>query len=214
MTSPRDLPLKNVALKNKHSAGFTIIELLVTLSIVVLATGLVMIRYVSFNSSVLLNSLAYQVAFDLRETQSLAISVRGSNAEFREEYGMYFDINTPNQYILFQDTNQTVTRHGYIAYDSDENEMIGSPIIIDPRFTIADICGTSLGGARSCLSQTGGQYPQFISVAFARPDFDAIMFGDGIGVLSSAEIIIGTGDDSSDITRTVFVGNGGQITVK
>lgn len=194
-------------------SGFTLIELMVTLGIVVMATGLVMIRYVSFNSTVLLNSLAYEVAFDLRETQSLAISVRGSDAEFREEYGLHFDLAKPNQYILFQDTNQTVNGNGYIRYDEEENEIVGKPIFIDPRFTLIDFCATSLGGARTCYSESGNEFPSFVTIAFARPDFDAIMYGDGIGPLSVAEIIIGSGDDS-DITRTVMISNNGQITVQ
>lgn len=214
MTYLRSLLKRYVLPQTEHSAGFTLIELMVTLTIVILATGLVMIRYVSFNSTVLLNSLAYQVAFDFRETQSLAISVRGSNAEFREEYGMHFDVNTPNQYILFQDTNQSLNVNGFIRYDSDENEAVGDPIIIDPRFTVVDLCGTSMGGARNCLSDTGGEFPQFVTVAFARPDFDAIMYGDGIGPLSEAEFILGTDDAESDITRSVIVTRNGQITVQ
>ena len=202
-------------LQNKRlaAAGFTLIELVVTLAIVIFATSLVMIRYVSFNSSVLLNSLAYQIAFDLRETQSLAISVRGSNAGFREEYGMHFDINTPNQYMLFQDTDQTVNGDGYILYDDDE--AIGRPIIVDPRFTIVDLCVTSLGGARSCYRDTAGSFPEFVTIAFARPDFDAIMYGDGVGALRSAEIVVGvdTGEED-EITRTVLVTRNGQITVQ
>lgn len=188
-------------------SGFTLIELMVTLGIVMLATGLVMVRYVSFNSSVLLNNMAYQIAFDLRETQSLAISVRGSGAEFREEYGMHFDLLTPSQYVLFQDTNQTARNGGFIEYD--EGEEVGTPIIIDPRFTITDICVTPLTSSRRCSGDTGG--PAYVTVAFARPDFDAVMT-DGLSRLRSAEIIVGSGD--SDITRTVFVSENGQITVQ
>lgn len=197
------------------SRGFTLIELLVTLSIVLLATGLVMVRYVSFNSSVLLNNLAYQIAFDLRETQSLAVSVRGSNAEFREEYGMHFALNadtgTTNQYLLFQDGNDSVLSGGVIQYD--EGEAIGNPVIIDPRFTIIDLCGTSLGGARTCYSESGS-YPRMVTVAFARPDFDAVMYGENIGALSAVEIVLGSGSGDSDITRTVLVTSSGQITVQ
>jgi hypothetical protein len=171
-----------------------------------------MIRYVSFNSSVLLNSLAYQIAFDLRETQSLAISVRGSDAGFREEYGMHFDITTPNQYMLFQDTDQSLNTDGFIRYDSDE--AVGNPIIVDPRFTIVDLCVTSMGGARTCHSENGGTFPQFITIAFARPDFDAIMYGDGVGVLGSAEIVLGSGAEDDEVTRTVLVTRNGQITVQ
>lgn len=196
------------------TAGFTLVELMVTLGIVVLATTLVMVRYVSFNSSVLLNSLAYQVAFDLRETQSLAVSVRGSNAEFYEEYGLYFDMDDRNHYILFQDTNDSVRADpgpGYIQYD--EGEEVGSPLIIDPRFTLVDICGTDMAGARVCFSETEN-FPRFVTIAFARPDFDAVIHGHNLGRLSSAELVFGASDDEAEITRAVVVTASGQITVK
>ena len=203
------------------SSGFTLVELLVTLTIVVLATGLVMVRYVSFNSSVLMNSLAYQIAFDLRETQSLAISIRGSDAGFRQEYGMHFSMLDLNKYLLFQDTNipnggsgdddQTVRENGFIIYD--EGEEIGNPIIIDPRFTIMDICGKSDSISYQCYSDNNN-YLEFITIAFARPDFDAVIYGEGMGRLDEAEIIIGTGEESSDIARSIVVSSNGQITVK
>ena len=194
-------------------AGFTLIELLVTLGIVILATGLVMVRYASFNSSVLLNSLAYQVAFDIRETQSLAISIRGNNAQFREEYGMHFDITTPNQYQLFQDSNQsTMSGDGTIRFDVAA-EAIGDPIIVDPRFTITDLCATpELGGGQVCHSN--GALPAELTVAFARPDFDAVMYAEGLGKLENMEIVLGTGDSSSSFTRSVIVTSSGQITVR
>ena len=131
---------------------------------------------------------------------------------------MHYDISQPNQYILFQDTNNDIDDLGYIVYD--DGEEIGNPIIIDPRFTMVDICGTSMGGSRNCVNDVENDgadasgFPNFVSVAFARPDFDAVMHGDGIGRLSSAEIIFSAGEGPSDITRTVLITNSGQITVE
>jgi len=188
--------------------GFTIIEMLVTLSIVVIATGLVMLKYASFNSSVLLNNQAYAIGFDIRETQSISISVRGAGGEFRQEYGMYFDISTPNQYQLFQDIGDTKP----VQYD--DGEEIGDPVIIDPRYTIVDICGTTLTNpiVRHCYSEGDG-YPANVSVAFARPDFEAVMYGDNMGQLSVAEITI-AGDIDSTFSKTILVSNTGQITIQ
>ncbi len=203
-------------LRQHASGGFTLIELMVTLGIVVLATGLVMLRYASFNSSVLLTSQAYEVAFDLRETQSLAVSVRGNQSVFRQEYGMHFDINSPNQYLLMQDSdggsNDQNLKSGALFIEYDENEALGEPIIVDPRFTIVDLCATSMGGGRVCYSENN--YPSFITVAFARPDFDAILHGDGVGQLSEAEIMFAPGDGQGEITRSVVINANGQIAVE
>lgn len=192
-----------------HLSGFSLVELMVTIGIVVLVTGIVMVRYSSFNSAVLLNSQAYLLAFDLREAQSLAISVRGRGDEFRQEYGMYFDVaGNPNQYLLFQDNNSDIlTKY-------NEGEEINEPYVIDPRFTIVDLCGTPTNtGIESCYS-TGG--PEYISISFARPDFDAEMHGQGFGSnepLSSARIIVGV-SDNDDFTKTVEVTASGQISVE
>lgn len=183
------------------AAGFTVIELMVTITIVVLVTGIIMIQYGSFNNSVLLTSQAYETAFDLREAQSLAIGVkRGNNANFREEFGIHFDLASPNQYILFQDSGAGVpARYG-------AGEEIGTPYIVDPRFVISDICTTNTAGTRSCSAAN-------ISVTFQRPDFDAV-FGPNInlGTVQSVEIIYATAGNLSN-TRTVTISSTGQISV-
>ena len=199
-----------------NTTGFSIIELMVTLSIVVLATGLVMVRYASFNSTTLLNSLAYQIAFDIRETQSLAVSVRGqadsgdiisgNPGGFREEYGMYFETHSPNQYILFQDNGDAEPP----VYD--EGEEVGMPLIIDPRFTIIEQCvenDCAAGGADSGVAH-------HISVTFARPNFDALIVDDAGNVRDSMKIVVGTDDpgDSTGLTRSIIVNSSGQISVE
>lgn len=192
----------------KHAAqsGFTLIELMVTISIVVLTTGLVMIRYSSFNSSVLLNGQAYEVAFDIRETQSLAISVRGNNNEFRQEYGMYFALEHPSRYILYQDTNDQEPPR----FDAALNEAVGEPYTLDPRFVLVDLCGVTMNGLRRCASTDG--VPQAVSVAFARPDFDAAMYGDDLGTLQQVEIFVAS-DPEASVQRKVVVTRSGQISV-
>ncbi len=195
--------------------GFTIIELMVTLGIVVLVTGLVMIRYSSFNSSVLLTSQAYLTGFDIREAQSLAVSVRGNSEEFREEYGMYFTLDTPNQYLLFQDDDslgETSPAH----YDA--GEAIGIPYRVDSRFEIVNICATN-NSSRTCNSddpETTGEVVDAtlddLTVTFQRPDFDAALYSPVKTGLLSGEIHFGTAD--SEHIRKVLVYASGQIGVE
>lgn len=195
-------------------AGFSLVELMVTLSIVVLATGLVMIKYASFNSSVLLNSLAYQIAFDIREAQSLGISVRGSGGQFFEEYGMYFDISEPNQYKLFHDDEDTNASQNPVRYnDSPLDEMVGEPIIIDPRFTITDICSTDRNGSEACALE-GGTNSDSVSISFARPDFNAVLWGEDMAnPLRKVEIKVSPGSGATN-ERIIEVTAGGMISVK
>ncbi len=181
------------------------VELLVTITIVVLVTGIVMIQYSSFNSSVLLTSQAYLTAFDIREAQSLAVSVRGQSNEYREEYGLYFDLATPGQYILFQD-NDVNGDQSPVRYD--EGEEIGIPYLLDPRFVILDICVVT-NSARTCYSDDNAMH--FVVVSFKRPDFDAAFYTQGISNIQSVEIEIG--NETSPITKKVIVYATGQITI-
>ena len=56
--------------------GFTLIELLVVMSIMLILTSLFILRQQRFNSSTLLQSLAYSVALSVRQAQVYGTSIR------------------------------------------------------------------------------------------------------------------------------------------
>lgn len=178
--------------------GFTIIELMITITIVVLVTGLVMVQYSSFNNSVLLTDQAYLTAFDIREAQSLAVSVRGQGAQFRGAYGLYFDTSVNSKYILFQD-NGTIEPAQY-----DANEEVGLPYKVDPRFVIADICGSS-GGSQTCGLRS-------VAISFKRPNFDAAFYSADKANLESVSIKYSP--QNGAIFRTVTIYKTGQVSVQ
>ena len=87
--------------------GFSLIELMVTITLVTLITGLLMAKYSSFNDVVLLKNQAYEIALDIREAQIFGVSARGENGTFKEAYGIYIEKDSQN-YFLFQDTNNNL----------------------------------------------------------------------------------------------------------
>ncbi len=187
------------------TSGFTVIELMVTIAIVVLVTGLIMIQYSSFNNSVLLRNQAYLTAFDVREAQSLAVSVKGQGAQFREEYGLYFEMNTPTTYKLFQDN----TANGnHVPARFNVGEQIGVPYRVDPRFIVKDICATN-GASRTCYRQDAAL--NTIAISFRRPDFEASFYSPSKTNIQSVEIIFGT--ENSTIERSVIIYKTGQVSV-
>ncbi len=200
-------PISNNKWLRFKKSGFTVVELMVTITIVVLVTGIVLVQYSSFNSSVLLTSQAYKTAFDLRETQSLAISSKGKNNNFREEYGLYFNMSLPTQYLLFQDVGDADVPAHYNA-----GEEIGGPTIVDPRFVISRMC-VSTGAISAC----GGSATDVttLAVTFERPDFDAAFYSTGptVANVQTALVYISSIADVS-ASKIVRVSASGQMSVE
>src|ERR1035437_4022736 len=91
------------------SAGFTLVELMVTVGIFLFMTALVVAKYGSFNDGTLLTSMSYDVALTLRSAQSYGLNVQSYNSQnlFNYPYGIHFSsaAGSNNQMILFADVN-------------------------------------------------------------------------------------------------------------
>jgi type II secretory pathway pseudopilin PulG len=185
--------------------GFGLIELMVSISIMLLVIGVVLIRQDSFSGAVLLRSEAYEVALGAREVQLNSVSAISLQGNYRTLLGLHFDTNNDALVRIFKDSPS-----GNVFYDN--GEAFGKQLNIDSRFEVRGI-RTFVGS-----SAVGNSVPT-LSVVFERPNFDAHFF-TGPNVNSNAsrvEIDISkrdqTGDDSG-IVRVVEITSTGQITVK
>lgn len=184
----------------KHAA-FGLIELLVSISIMVIIVSVILVRQSSFNGAVLLRSQAYEVALQLRSIQLNAVSATSESGAFRSILGVYFDPAIPDSYRIYTDTD---TPPDFFYESSEEFGLQG---LIDPRFEIREI------------RNIGGSYDgNGISIVFERPNFDARFYDSGGQVdATSIEIDIArvgsTGTGPGDI-RTVEVTSAGQISVQ
>lgn len=185
-----------IARRAPRHTGFSLLELMVTIGIVMLVTGVSLVRYGSFNNSVLLKSQAYELALDIREAQLFGVSVSGANAgEFQGAYGIYFDLSQSNVYQLFQDSS-----NGNDSYD--DGEAVGDSFTIDPRFLITGI------------ETDQGCSPTEVSIAFRRPNFDALMWTDASGCSNPNQVTIRLAAAAdSTVTREVIVYQSGLIEV-
>ncbi len=185
---------------NISAAGFTLVELMVSIAIVLIVAGIILVRYQSFNSSVILKNLAYEVAISVREAQVLSVSVLGDSGDFSGVYGLYFNFDTnPNSYILFRDLD------GDEVYDTNETFetfRINTQFQLDSDYEYVSSGSTQTG--------SGGE----VTMTFERPDFDARFDIDNDGIdtnISALTIIVEPLDQSA--SRRITITNTGQISV-
>lgn len=176
---------------SSNERGFSILEVLITAAIIGIITGIVTFRYGSFNNLILLKNQAYQIALELRETQTRSLSATGNSTNFRTPYGIYFSTDEPDRYVVFLDNNP---QNGY--YNPGEELETRR---LDSRFRITELCS----GADCSLTA--------LSVTFRRPNFDAIMNN---GTVTNGTVEISVANDSGATPRQVQINAAGQITVE
>lgn len=189
-----------------HQAGFGLIELMVSISIMVIIMGVVLIRQDSFNGAVLLRGEAYEIALAVRSIQQSAVSASGRSTtvggtvdEFRTVLGAHFTTAEPNRYAIFQDDD------GDNYFDTGEE--LGQQGTIDPRFFV------------SAIRRGNGTPETAVSVVFERPNFDARFFDAANSEMNTTTLeidIARVGGDQSGLSevRTITITRAGQITVE
>ncbi len=187
MPSRNSLNAPSVVSNCPTQRGFGLIELMVSISIIALVSGVILTKHTAFNGAVLLRNQTYELAFAIRQAQLLAVSGTDEAVGNSRQYGVYVDVTEPNEYHVFRDESQVGPNKG--RYDSGDVE-IGPVGRLDSRFRVREV-STAAGASLT----TGG-----FSVTFIRPNFDAVL-NDESGPELSGPIYV-------DIARTGATGNG------
>ncbi|RLC38234.1 hypothetical protein DRH27_02765 [Candidatus Falkowbacteria bacterium] len=92
----------------KQNRGYTIIEMLVSISIIAVISGIYLMNYKAADNQFLLDQAVQQLAGDIRRAQNYALGQK----EFNDSppaggWGLFFEINPPNNqyYVLFADVD-------------------------------------------------------------------------------------------------------------
>lgn len=113
--------------------GFTLIELLVSVSIFVIITGMVVANFRAGSRNDELRISAQALVSDLRKAQNMALAGELVNdISPPGGYGVYFNIGTPDRYIIFADLD------GELDYDIGE-AISGGTIILPEDVVITSI---------------------------------------------------------------------------
>ncbi|MDD5050414.1 MAG: type II secretion system protein [Candidatus Pacebacteria bacterium] len=221
--------LKNILAKskfvNKISSGFTLIELVVVMGIMMIVTTVVIYNFQNFNSTTLVTNYAYEVAFAVKEAQVYGLSVlKGgsvSTAGFLQGYGVHLDnasLDVPATFILFADfpLDYTQSPVGDGVYASSTQDSLLKTYSFAGRYKVKQFCVPLVSGgvATDCASTIGTKMK--LDITFVRPNPDArikITEEDSStrDNLSSAEITIVSPQGSE---KKIVVYSTGQISIQ
>ena len=199
--------------------GFTLIELMVTVTIMMIMTAIVLFGYNQFNESTILSSLAYDMSLTIRQAQVYGIASRegtGSNQgnsigatsfnNFNNPYGVHFDTTNSLAFSLFVDGNVNN------VLDSSGLDTVLQSYSFQRNISIKSLC-VVVGISGSCnLAKT-------LDITFIRPNPEEIIratdFNTGmdLGTNSSSATITMQNSDGS-LTKSVVVTSTGQISVQ
>jgi prepilin-type N-terminal cleavage/methylation domain-containing protein len=195
-----NLPNSGARMFSTRFKAFSLIELLVAVSIFLIISMVILANHSRFNSSVLLSSLAYDVALSIREAQVFGLSVRQFESGFQVGYGIRF--NDPNSYVFFVDTNANK------QYDDGVDSIVRS-YTLGRGHTFLKFCGTNAIGVEKCSDSASPI--THLDVVFLRPDPDAAISSNEPGFYSSGRVLVTSGNGE---TRSVEVASTGQVSVE
>lgn len=191
--------------------GFTLVELLVVISIFVVLTGVVLFNQQKFNSTILLTNLAYDTALTIRQAQNYGINVRGFSKDadtiFFRPYGVTFDTyDFKKSFILHTDTGSDTDTNYRFGGDRSVCE-VGSGCL--SRYNITR--GNQI--SKMCRNVTGDcDVVYTVDIIFKRPNPDAEIWvhdGDNWQISDTVKLILSNADKTQ--FREVIVQANGLI---
>jgi prepilin-type N-terminal cleavage/methylation domain-containing protein len=220
--------------KTKFIAGFTLVELLVTISIFVLLTGIVLFNQTKFNSTILLTNLAYDTALTIRQAQTYGVNVKEFNRQDGGDkkflpYGVHFETGDNNKsFILFTELDYESNlpdESGDGLYLTEfEPGVFADPSLCEAgmgcvtRYSIkrgnyiSAICAEEVESGKSDCSEES-KNKSVLDIVFTRPNPDARINFNNLSddtAVAATIILSGVEEDSS---RKVIVQSNGLIEI-
>ena len=183
----------------KSDKGFTLIEMLVVVAIMMIVSTVVLANNGRFGGQAILQNIAYEIALTIRQAQvySIAVRMRSSSTgegEYPAAYGMHFTESDPRTFYLFAEDDLNG------VYLQSEDTLI-QDYSIRPGYRIVRLCDETL---------CAGASVENLDVSFRRPHPDAWIFtGRGQQTRGCIELRSPRGD-----TKAVVITINGQIEVK
>lgn len=183
--------------KLKTVFGFSLIEILVAISLFSVILVIVIPRTRVPQNRITADDVAYNIALSIRQAQNYSTSVLGTKTTgnldtFNTGYGVHFDRTKPD-YIIFSDQN---VDHSY----SPTQDLVAD--FLSLKGATIDLCRKVGAGGAECNRPV-------LTISFVRPNPEAF-FKDNTGASVSAAAIRIT---FAGVVRFVNVNKFGQIVV-
>jgi prepilin-type N-terminal cleavage/methylation domain-containing protein len=197
--------------------GFSLMELLVVLSIFLIITSVVLFNQNKMSSDIGLSNVTYEVALKIRQTQTYGILVKGNEDEFDAAYGVHFykDNGDTIRFKIFADNPNSVDDDDLLRYN-DSNDSNSDTELSDHSLEegniIKDVCTyDSVGGTvGECLIDNNFESADIV---FKRPETAAIISNSSSWPEKKSEIHIEVTSALGDKSRIIKVFGSGQISV-
>ena len=208
---------RRTALKNV-STGFTLVELLIAFSIMVVIMSIVLTSQSSFNKTLILANTAYDVALSLHSAENFGLGGRVTRAGvINAGYGIHFQGTPSSAYTLFADSNlpnasnchglppsgdvaAPDAQFGNCVYDAGEKV---SDYTLNNGITINGLC-VHTNNALACTDVSS------LDIVFARPNAEAFMSTNGsysaVPTVTSACITLTSPQGGSQFVSVTLAG--------
>lgn len=192
----------------KYKKAFSLVELLVSISIISVIMTVVFWNYGGFNDNLAVSGAAQEMAIAIRQAQAYGINVKetGVNSNvYSSAYGIYFDSSASSNtyYRIFVDLD------GDGSYDSGESVEV---VNLRNNVKITGVCN-----ATTCPPSAPPAGITGLSITFLRPNPDArINFTNNSATIISGPVNSARIQLSSPKNKVVYVSIEvtGQVTIQ
>ena len=224
------------------NSGFSLVELMVSISIFMVITSITLVNYPKFSNKLSLDLLAEDMALSLRQAQIFGSSVLGAkggsgSTKAFSEYGIHLDdpdnYTAEYNYILFADINGSRSYNGPEAVATNfVCPLIGGPVANQECLQIFKVTGFNRVRSLCKDYATDEAIDQRIAscskdekqlgsmdVVFVRPNLDPKFFLKGkLGEVKDTTNISNVGiileSAGGEYTKTIVIWRTGQISVE
>lgn len=218
-----------LASKTTSLRGISLVEMIVVIAIISVITTVAIVGQSTFNRTLLLTDTAYTMAFSARQAQSYGLSSRkyGSSTT-NPGYGIHFERSTLNRYLMFADTQNTLSpfpaacptgvagtpsaKPGNCRFDAADGTV--NTYTFANNFSIQKFCAKVTSGTSVCSNDS--QPLLNLDLVFTRPNTSTVISGQttsGTSVNTYNCAVITITDQAGANTRDIRVSSLGEISV-